>query len=116
MTDFNTIMARKRKARPLRNIQLTEVSLVDSPANKGATVALFKRDGTASGETDIAKLMSRIHKAGDVDTLLSDLAKEVQAERGGTHEQAYAEVLKSDLGARLFGMYDRLRAGEVQAR
>ena len=35
----------------LLDLQLDEVSLVDSPANKSATVALFKRDTTMTDET-----------------------------------------------------------------
>jgi outer membrane biosynthesis protein TonB len=35
----------------LLDLQLDEVSLVDSPANKSATVALFKRDDTMTDET-----------------------------------------------------------------
>lgn len=34
-----------RRARRLRNLKISEASLVDRPANEGATVLLFKRDG-----------------------------------------------------------------------
>lgn len=40
----------------LLDLQLDEVSLVDSPANKSATVALFKRDNTMTDETDKEEL------------------------------------------------------------
>ncbi|CAB4125067.1 hypothetical protein UFOVP59_72 [uncultured Caudovirales phage] len=40
----------------LLDLQLDEVSLVDSPANKSATVALFKRDNTMTDKIDQEEL------------------------------------------------------------
>ena len=56
----------------LLDLQLDEVSLVDSPANKSATVALFKRDTTMTEKTEEKEELEKAKKpdpaTGEVET------------------------------------------------
>lgn len=67
----------------LLDLELEEVSLVDSPANKSATIALFKRDSNMDEEITKAladtkvELATAVAKAAEDATKLADLQTQV---------------------------------------
>ncbi len=74
----------------LTELELDEVSLVDSPANKGATVALFKRETPMNeDETKMEEQVETVAKA-DFDALAAEKAE----------LEAKIETLKAELVAK----------------
>ena len=89
----------------LLDLQLDEVSLVDSPANKSATVALFKRDTTMTDETKKEELeKAKSHKpATEVETPEEDATDTMTEE-----EEAKKPLAKSAREVELEAEVERL--------
>ena len=109
----------------LRDLTITEVSLVDKPAAPEARVLLFKRapdDPLAHGKSLIEKCLdtiqhenwSSISKA-EIEESLDHLAQARARVKGESYFVAYAEVLKTDDGARLYGGLEALRVEKMMA-
>jgi hypothetical protein len=84
----------------LTDIAITEISLVDNPANNGARVVFFKRAGETK-EQKMATTKAEIHK------LISELS-ENHREPGESSQQAYARfITRHPDGERLYECYKR---------
>jgi hypothetical protein len=100
----------KKEITELSDIELDEISLVDAPANRGAKVLLFKRDGESGGL--ISKCLAAVER-GDVNGLsqeqfeqaLDALAKQHASQIKCTFHKAYDAALASAEGRRLYQGY-----------
>lgn len=100
------------RPRRLRQLKISEISLVDRPANPGARVVFWKRDGDPDGD-DVAQrlaeatraMIAKAERAGgareDYEDRLDELAHRMQ-QPGQGFAEVYCSVLKSDVGRALY--------------
>jgi len=94
----------------LHGLVLDEVSLVDNPANQGAHIALFKRDG-GEANADVNELLALLKKAMTFAELLE--AEEARTEAMDTINAAYQAI--DLLGASVNSiMYDDAAENKVE--
>lgn len=80
-------------AQKLTDLEVTEVSVVDAPANKGARIALFKRDG--EGKTPFEKVKAWLGVATHADKAAAEtVVKTVEA--AGALAAAAASIIEDD--------------------
>lgn len=96
-------IAGKRRPKQLRNIELSEISLVDKPANLQAKVSIFKAAG-AEPDGDPMAALAEIEKAQSGRDAVKDrlvdaiekVARERAAESGQTPETEFVNIIMAD--------------------
>ena len=101
-----------RKARILKELEITEVSLVTSAANKGAKVLIWKKEHGARElwEEYIDEVLSvhnkklKERKANPPKNLSSDQVETLRLEKPWSRQQASQEARKTGFGQQLWAM------------